>query len=395
MKWNPVQIAQICLKTRIYDPRQDPDTKFIYVDISAIDRDAKVITVTSKFLGVNAPNRARKEIRKGDILVSTIRPNLNSIALVPQHLDGQIASTGFCVLRPNKTTIVGKFLFYFTTTSTFINTLSGLVRGAHYPAVSDRDVKEINLPLPSLSEQHRIVEILDQADALRKKRAEADIKAAGILPALFYQMFGDPATNPKGWDKKLFDDTFDDCTSKCPKLQRNAYQSFGKFPVIDQGKEMIAGYTNDENLLAPVRQPIIIFGDHTRVVKIVDFPFVAGADGSRIFIEKEDFSLPFLAYQLKLHSIPNLGYSRHMRVVRRLHFIAPPLDLQKKFAQNVLDTHMLQKSQAKSSSRIEDLFSTLLHRAFTGDLTSSWREAHLEELLQEMECQAKQLNSQR
>ena len=75
------------------------------------------------------------------------------------------------------------------------------MRGANYPAVTDAVVRKATIPLPPLSEQRRIVEILDQADALRKKRAEADAKADRILPALFIKMFGDPSTNPRGWDR--------------------------------------------------------------------------------------------------------------------------------------------------------------------------------------------------
>jgi len=71
-------------------------------------------------------------------------------------------------------------------------------RGATIKGVTRDAVKRLIIPLPPLYEQRRIVEILDQSDALRKKRAEADAKAARILPALFYKMFGDPLANPHG-----------------------------------------------------------------------------------------------------------------------------------------------------------------------------------------------------
>jgi type I restriction enzyme S subunit len=73
------------------------------------------------------------------------------------------------------------------------------MRGANYPAVSDGVVKRTNTPLPARKEQRRIVELLEQADGLRRQRAEADALTDRILPALFHKMFGDPATNPKGW----------------------------------------------------------------------------------------------------------------------------------------------------------------------------------------------------
>ena len=199
MEWSVAAIGDVCEPTEQRDPRNDPAGEFHYVDIAGIDRVHKSIVEHQTLLGTGAPSRARKVIRKGDVLVSTVRPNLNAVAMVPACLDGQIASTGFCVLRPNRVTVEPRYLFYWTTSSRFVAALTSLVRGANYPAVSDRDVKEVSIPLPPLVEQRRIVEILDQADRLRRLRAEADAKADRILPALFIKMFGDPATNPMGW----------------------------------------------------------------------------------------------------------------------------------------------------------------------------------------------------
>jgi type I restriction enzyme S subunit len=140
-------------------------------------------------------------IAANDVLVSTVRPNLNGVAVVPCELDGEIASTGFCVLRPNPTIVNARYLLYWTLIPDFVGYLTARMRGANYPAVTDAVVRKATIPLPPLSEQRRIVEILDQADALRKKRAEADAKADRILPALFIKMFGDPSTNPRGWDR--------------------------------------------------------------------------------------------------------------------------------------------------------------------------------------------------
>jgi hypothetical protein len=158
----------VCEPTGQRDPRDQPQVVFRYVDISSIDRERKIISGPVELLGSEAPSRARKEIRSGDVLVSTVRPNLNAVAIVPDDLDGQIASTGFCVLRAKKETIVPQYLFRFCQTTQFVESLSTRVRGAHYPAVSDSAIKEMEVPLPPLSEQRRIVHILDQADTIRK-----------------------------------------------------------------------------------------------------------------------------------------------------------------------------------------------------------------------------------
>ena len=206
MGWAAVAIGDVCEPTEQRDPRSDPAGKFHYVDIAGIDRNRKAIAEYQTMPGADAPSRARKVIRKNDVLVSTVRPNLNAVAMVPAHLDGQIASTGFCVLRPRPAAVEPRYLFYWTVTPSFVSALTALIRGASYPAVSDRDVKEAGIPLPPLAEQRRLVEILDQADRLRRLRAEADTKAERILSALFIKMFGDPATNPMGWPSKRIGD---------------------------------------------------------------------------------------------------------------------------------------------------------------------------------------------
>lgn len=111
MKRHEVKIRALCERTGTTDPRRNPEVSFRYIDISGIDRDAKRIATTVEILGADAPSRARQVVQKDDVLVSTVRPNLNAVAIVPVNLDGEIASTGFCVLRARKKVLVPQFLF--------------------------------------------------------------------------------------------------------------------------------------------------------------------------------------------------------------------------------------------------------------------------------------------
>jgi type I restriction enzyme S subunit len=400
------------------DPRRNPDTPFLYVDISAIDRSLKVITSAPEILGADSPSRARKEIREGDILVSTVRPNLNAVAVVPEHLDGQIASTGFCVLRPDKSAIVGKYLFYFTTTPHFVGILSGKVRGAHYPAVSDSDVKEIELPLPTVSEQQRIVEILDQADALRKKRAEADAKAARILPALFYKMFGDPlALISSGEGVPLSELEVDlqngfacgekDVEDGVPHLRMNNIDDAGvlnlelvrtvpfdrdteRYRLME--KDVLFMGTNSEDkivktcLFLPPDERTYLFSNHLIRLRVSD---------SRITPEYLAGFLHLLWSKRFFPSIAKRWVNQSAVAQSSLAALRIPLPGERSLQvfttafQNLLS---LRAQRVRSGETLNQTFAILLHRAFTGDLTAKWREAHMEELLAEMEAQAKALD---
>lgn len=388
MKWPEAPFAEVAeIVTGNTPPKKNPDNYGPGVPwVKPPDLDGwEPIIATAEYLSPKGQRLARL-LPEGTVLVCCI----GSIGRVG------IAGTTLATNQQINALVFGRrvdprFGYYYC--RLIPQQLQAAARNAVVPILNKSNFGKIKMPLPPISEQRRIVEILDQADALRKKRAEADAKAARILPALFYKMFGDPATNPKGWDLRPFDGAFLDCTARCPKLQRNEYQPTGRFPVVDQGKELVAGYSDDESLVVRTDTAVIVFGDHTRVVKYVDFPFVAGADGSRVFKAQDGCEPVFLAAQLELLPIPNLGYSRHMREVRRLQFVVPPPELQEEYARRAATFRPLRDGHQRICDQINALWSVLLHRAFSGDLTAKWREAHMKELLAEMETQAKTLES--
>ena len=110
-----------------------------------------------------------------------------------------------------------------------------------------------------------------------------------------------------------FDDIFEDYTKYSLKISKSLYLKSGLYPIIDQGKEEIAGYSN-KNINIFDKIPVIIFGDHTRIFKYVDYPFFLGADGVKILKNTSNLFLDkYLYYSLKNFKIPNTGYNRHFK----------------------------------------------------------------------------------
>ena len=192
--WRWVRLGEVCEeKTGTRDPCLQPVDMFCYIDIASVDNNQKRILNTSVLLGKDAPSRARQVINAGDVIVSTTRPNLNAVALVPHELDNQICSTGFCVLRPKKE-LERDFLFAYVCSPDFVKNLSDLVKGALYPAVTDKQVKAQVIPLPPLPEQKRIAAIIDEQMAEADKLyefASGQLGTIKSLPAaLLRQAFG-------------------------------------------------------------------------------------------------------------------------------------------------------------------------------------------------------------
>jgi type I restriction enzyme, S subunit len=188
----------VALRPGTRNPALGERPAFMYVDLDAVDRNTKAVAAPKSTPSQSAPSRARKIIRTNDVLVALVRPNLNAVAIVPPDLDDEIASTGFCVLRATER-VLPEYLFYSVRSQRFIDSLCGLVSGAMYPAVSERQVLDQRIPVPPIVEQRRVVELLSRGESIVRMRREAELKAKEILPALFLDMFGDPATNPKGW----------------------------------------------------------------------------------------------------------------------------------------------------------------------------------------------------
>ncbi|MGE6315679.1 restriction endonuclease subunit S [Shewanella baltica] len=202
MSWPMVKIGSCIEKVKSWNPLKSDDTdSFLYIDLSSVDKDKKELDQNSvvSILPSEAPSRARQLVKANDVLVSTVRPNLNGVALLSNKYCGATASTGYCVLRANAQKLDSSFLFYWVQTQSFISDMVKKATGANYPAVSDKVIMDSEIPLPPLAEQKRIVAILDKAASIRRKRQRAIKLSDDFLRAVFLEMFGDPVTNPKGF----------------------------------------------------------------------------------------------------------------------------------------------------------------------------------------------------
>ena len=158
--WTSAKIGQITEQYQSINPRGQPNKEFQYVDIGCIDNSNLKITEPKLFLGRNAPSRARRIIREGDVLFSTVRTHLRNVAKVPPELDGQLASTGIAVLRPSNA-VLSDYLFRWVSSKAFIDEISLKQDGTLYPAVRESEVKNGFIPLPPLNEQKRIAKKLN------------------------------------------------------------------------------------------------------------------------------------------------------------------------------------------------------------------------------------------
>ena len=155
-----VKLGDFCL---INDRSADPSTKesFIYIDISAVDNETKTINYSNRVTGTSAPSRARRLFSKGNILLSTVRPNLKTIAYVERDDTADcIASTGFAVIECGHE-VNRKYLYYLLQQDNLVSQMIGMMGKGAYPSINQNDVANLQFPLPPLSVQEEIVAEID------------------------------------------------------------------------------------------------------------------------------------------------------------------------------------------------------------------------------------------
>ena len=284
------------------------------------------------------------------------------------------------------------YLFAFARSPLFINYLVGRTRGANYPAVNEGEVKDAPIPVPPLAEQSRIVKLLDAADEMRNLRAQADSRSVQLIPALFHEMFGDPTANPRNWPETTLGDA-------CQKLTDGTHFSP---PPTERGVPYITAKHLREYGLDFEREPTFISPEHHREIyarcdpKRGDVLYIKdGVTTGLAAVNRYDFEFSMLSSLALMRPDPRKCVSEFLcawlndkavkalmleqmagAAIRRLTLVKlkkapillPPLSSQKEFGRRVTEIRELKAEQAASRRRGEDLYQSMLHRAFSGEL---------------------------
>jgi len=164
------------------------DQAIRYIDLSSVSHQTGISEDLSEVNYGDAPGRARRVVRADDVLVSTVRPYLKGFAQVPQQLDGEVASTGFTVVRAKQDKTLAGFVWALVGTETFVRHLMDRATGSNYPAVRPEDIASFTFMLPPLALQRRIVNLLSSVDsyigALQQQADAARVARAAVLSEL-------------------------------------------------------------------------------------------------------------------------------------------------------------------------------------------------------------------
>ena len=172
----------------------------------------------------------------------------------------------------------------------------------------------------------------------------------------------------EGWEVKQFEE----CLEKVVysnKVQRKDFLQNGKYPIVSQEQEFINGYWNNSDDIFEIKKPVVIFGDHTQVLKYVDFDFVLGADGVKILQPKNGIDSRFFYYYLQSIELESLGYARHYRILKEIQVSYPKLLAEQQRIVALLDEAFTAIAKAKANAEqnlksAKELFESYLQSVF-------------------------------
>ena len=392
--WQTKKLGEVLQKTETINPLKEPTRDFVYIDFSSINRENLAIENTNTIKGKDAPSRARKLVRTGDIIFATIRPTLRRIAIIPNEFNEEVCSTGYFVLRP-KQELENKLIFYFLQTDDFTVKMEKLQKGASYPAVTDNEVRSQLISFPeSLPEQQRIVAILDEAFATiakAKENAEKNLKnAREVFESYFLSVLND-----KKWEWKTPGDV-------CDRVEYGSStksNTVGAVPVLRMGNiqngrfawdDLVYSDNTEDNKQYLLKYNDVLF-NRTNSPELVgktaiykgEMPAIFAGYLIRLHRKESLLDADYLNYYLNSPVAKEYGKTVVISSVNQANINGtklktypiplPTLDEQKVIAAKLdtlsVETQKLDALYQQKLADLEELKKSLLQKAFAGELT--------------------------
>lgn len=337
----------------------------------------------------------RVRLTKGDVLMTCV----GSIGRAAVWSDERpvVFFRSVAIIRP-KPTLLPKYLEYVIRSGQFQQELRRRIKRSSQGGVYLKDIKTMPIIVPLVAEQERIVKLLDQADGLRKLRAQADSRTAEIIHGLFHEMFGDPIANPRDWRRETLGNLLEGIDGGWSPICQDRRAETSEWGVLKLGAVTTCEYIQTENKalfedFAPrpaleVKTGDLLFTRKNTYELVAACAFVFETRPKLMFSDlifrfrlkassqlNPVFLWGLLTARNKRRQVQSLasGAAGSMPNISRARLLTllievPPLPLQEKFARRVAQIRELEAKQADSRKRLNALFQSMLHRAFQGEL---------------------------
>lgn len=293
-----------------------------------------------------------------------------AFGIIPEELNNHLSSGDVPALDINRKNIIPVYLINFLGREGFYKNTKILSNGTGSKRLHENILLNIDITLPSLEEQRKISNFFTNIDKIIKnqdKKIESlESFKKGLMQRIFNGELRFKDENGEGypqWEEKKFTDIFINLSSEPYKVKTTEYFEIGKFEIIDQGQNKIIGYSDLENKLC-TSVPIIVYGDHTTIIKYRKIPFIVGGDGVKLISTQTNNDLKYLSYILSHRNVKPEGYKRHYQILKKIYLSIPSLEEQIKIANILSNLDEIIEREIRKLECLKEFKKGLMQRMF-------------------------------
>ena len=348
MKWEKVRLEDCCYSISDGDHQPPPKAQqgIPFVTISNINSMNQLDFSDTMFVPKEYYQSLdeKRKVRKGDVLYSVV--GSFGIPVLIKEERPFVFQRHIAILRPKEDIVDSGFLFYTMLNRDFYAKADAVAIGAAQRTVSLGSLRNIKIDVPSLESQKHIADILSAYDDLIENNQKQIKLLEEAAQRLYKEWFVDlrfPGHEntkivdgvPEGWIKEEIGKIIKK-VHRTKQIVASEYKDEGSIPIVDQSRAFVAGYTNDLEARVDFGIPIIVFGDHTRIVKLIQFPFAKGADGTQLIIS-DCLEMPqrLLYCSIMNVDLSNYHYARHFKYLKEEKIMIPTVKVANEFENNV------------------------------------------------------------
>lgn len=348
MKWEKVRLEDCCYSISDGDHQPPPKAQqgIPFVTISNINSMNQLDFSDTMFVPKEYYRSLdeKRKVRKGDVLYSVV--GSFGIPVLIKEERPFVFQRHIAILRPKEDIVDSGFLFYTMLSRDFYAKADAVAIGAAQRTVSLGSLRNIKIDVPSLESQKHIADILSAYDDLIENNQKQIKLLEEAAQRLYKEWFVDlrfPGHEntkivdgvPEGWIKEEIGKIIKK-VHRTKQIVASEYKDEGSIPIVDQSRAFVAGYTNDLEARVDFGIPIIVFGDHTRIVKLIQFPFAKGADGTQLIIS-DCLEMPqrLLYCSIMNVDLSNYHYARHFKYLKEEKIMIPTVKVANEFENNV------------------------------------------------------------
>lgn len=372
---------------------QDPNGEIRLIQLADIG-DGFFVDKSSRFINRDTAKRLRCTfLEKNDILIARMPDPLGRACVFPlEENEKYVTAVDVCIIRTNEN-CNNRYLQYCLNSTDIRNSIERQKTGTTRERITRKKLGELDIPFPPLPQQQKIANILDAADALRQNDKALIAKYDELTQALFLDMFGDPVSNPKGWEKvflKSICTKITDGTHFSPEPQEKGFPYITAKHVKNHGLDFYSKptYVSEEAHNEIYKRCTPEYGDVLYIkdgattgiacINTFDEPFSMLSSLALIKPNKKILNSYYLCHWLNNPKIKSKLLSEFMSgaaiqrytltKINSFELGLPPIDLQNQFAERVAIIEEQKAIAQKSLEKSEELFNSLLQRAFKGEL---------------------------